>query len=258
VLTVLSPAKTLDFESPLATRKHSIPRHLADSAELVDVLAEKRPEDLAAMMGLSPELAQLNFERFQEWQTDFAPENARPALLAFKGDVYRGLDAGGRFSTRDYTYAQRHLRILSGLHGVLRPLDLIQPYRLEMGSKLQTDRGATLYEFWGDTITTMLAEDVGSTTPRVVVNLASQEYFSSVDTDKLDARVISPVFLDFSRGDYRIVSFHAKVARGDMAAWLILNRIKTIRGISAYDGLGYRYAPERSDLERPVFIRDAA
>ena len=162
MITILSPAKSLDYESKLATRKHTEPRLLAESAELIGVLRHKSVSELAGLMHISDELAALNAQRYADFSLPFTPQNARPAILAFHGDVYLGLDAPATFDERDYTAAQKSLRMLSGLYGVLRPLDLMQPYRLEMGTRLRTDRGATLYDFWGDTITALLAEDLAA------------------------------------------------------------------------------------------------
>lgn len=228
------------------------------STELVSVMAQKSPDELASMMSISSELAELNFERFQDWEPPFTTRNARPALLAFNGDVYIGLDASS-FSERDFTHAQKTLRILSGLYGVLRPLDLIQPYRLEMGSKLATSAGSTLYEFWGDDITDALNADIeASPGARVLINLASNEYFGSVRSDRLVAKVVTPTFLDSKDGgDHKMVAFFAKRARGHMSGWIIRNRIKSVRALREFDGLGYRYCEHRSQPGRPVFIRAA-
>ena len=193
MLIVVSPAKALDFESPLPTSKHSQPILIDRSEELVGLMAEKSPDQLSKMMSISASLADLNHERFQDWTTPFTPDNARPAVLAFDGDTYTGLDAACSFSERDYTHSQKVLRILSGLHGVLRPLDLIQPYRLEMGSKLTHDNGGDLYSYWGDEVTDQLnaalAESPGA---KVLVNLASNEYFSVVQPERFDGRIITP------------------------------------------------------------------
>ncbi len=257
MLIVLSPAKSLDEESPLTTKKWSEPRLLDHSDELVEVLRDLTPPDLSALMSISPELAELNHERFQEYHRPFTPENARPAVLLFSGDVYQGLDARGTFSERDFTHAQKTLRILSGLYGVLRPLDLIQPYRLEMGSKLENPRGKDLYAFWGDRIADQLQADLReSPGPDVLVNLASNEYFSSVDTDRLAARIITPSFLDSKDGkDPKIISFFAKRARGAMAGWLIQNRVKTLKALQQFDGLDYAFDPDRSTPSNPVYVR---
>jgi cytoplasmic iron level regulating protein YaaA (DUF328/UPF0246 family) len=255
MLTLLSPAKSLDFESRPATAKASEPRWSADSAMLVDAMMDKRPQDLEAMMGISHDLALVNHERFQEWSIEPDRSQVRQAVLAFNGDAYRGLDARS-LSERDFTHAQKHLRILSGLYGILRPLDLIQPYRLEMGSKLANARGNDLYDFWSKTVTESLNEDLDGRRSRVIVNLASQEYSKVVDRDLLDASVISPSFLDLREGGYRVISFFAKRARGLMARWLIRGRVASVRAVQTFAEEGYRYDRARSDRLHPVFIRD--
>ena len=256
MLIVVSPAKSLDYESPLPTGKHSEPRLLDHSRELVGVMAGKSPAEIGKMMGISESLAELNHERFQDWETPFTPDNARPALLAFSGDVYLGMDAGS-FGERDFTEAQKVLRILSGLYGVLRPLDLMQPYRLEMGSVVATARGKDLYGFWGDTITDVLNADIAASPgANALVNLASNEYFGAVDATAIDARIVSPVFLDSKEGgEPRIVSFFAKRARGAMAGWIIRNRIRSPRALLDFDLDGYRHDRDRSEADRPVFVR---
>ncbi len=256
MLIVLSPAKSLDYESPLATEKRSDPAMLDHSAELVKVMATKSPAQLRTMMGISDDLAQLNHERFQTWSQPFTPETARQAVLAFDGDVYQGLDAKS-FNQRDFTHAQKVLRILSGLYGVLRPLDLMLPYRLEMGSKLKTGRGRNLYQFWGHHIADELNKAmVDSPGQPALINLASNEYFKSVDAKVLEAPVISPSFLD-AKGDgpYRTVSFFAKRARGAMAGWIVTSRAKDSSDLEGFNGLGYAFSPERSTELQPVFTR---
>lgn len=259
MLIVVSPAKSLDLESKPATRKHSDPRLLDESIELVEIMAKKSPDDLQALMSISPELAELNFERFQEWAPPFTPRNARAALLMFNGDTYIGLDAPATFGERDYTRAQKVLRILSGLYGVLRPLDLIQPYRLEMGSKVSNPRGRDLYDFWGDLPTKVLSEDLeASPGSRFLVNLASNEYFSAVKPELLDAPVITPRFLDHGPkpgSEPKVISFFAKRARGAMAGWLVRERVGTRSALKEFDGLGYQYSPERSTRDEPTFVR---
>lgn len=257
MLLVLSPAKTLDYESPLLTKKHSLPEMIDDSKELIDELANKAPGDIAKLMHLSENLAELNFERYQDWSTEFTSENARPAVLAFKGDVYMGMDVA-QYSERDFTHAQKVVRILSGLHGVLRPLDLMQPYRLEMGTDLKNPRGKNLYEFWGNKVTDRLNADLAERKSSTLVNLASIEYFSVVKPAALDAKVVSPVFLDEKNGDYKIISFFAKRARGVMASWIVQNRVKSARALKDFDGMGYSFDPERSTPEKPTFIRAEA
>ena len=258
MLIVVSPAKSLDYESPLPTRKHSEPRMLDQAAELVDIMAGKTPAQIAKMMSISEGLAELNFERFQDWEAPFTPDNARPALLAFNGDVYLGMDAANTFSERDYTHAQKVLRILSGLYGVLRPLDLMQPYRLEMGSSLTNPKGKDLYSFWGPDITDRINADLAeSPGAKVLVNLASNEYFGSVQPDRLDGKLITPTFLDSKNGGpYKVVSFFAKRARGAMAGWIIRERVKSAKGLLAFSEMGYRHDPERSTPDTPVFIRE--
>ncbi len=257
MLLVLSPAKTLDYESPLPTRKHSVPEMVEDSAELIDVLAKKSPDAIGKLMGLSPNLSELNFERYQDWTTEFTADNARPAMLAFKGDVYMGMEVD-TYTERDFTHAQKTVRILSGLHGVLRPLDLIQPYRLEMGTDLKNPRGKNLYEFWGGQVTERLNADLADRKSKVLVNLASKEYFGVVKPKDLNVPVVSPVFLDEKNGNYKIISFFAKRARGSMASWIVQNRVKTAKALTGFDGMGYTYDPDRSTPEAPTFIRAEA
>lgn len=258
MLIVVSPAKSLDYESALATRKYSEPRLLDQAEELVGVMAAKAPSAIQEMMHISAELAELNFERFQDWQRPFERETARPAVLAFAGDVYMGLDAPGTFTERDFTEAQKTFRILSGLYGVLRPLDLMMPYRLEMGTQLPNRHGSDLYAYWRADVTDMLRADLeASPGADALVNLASNEYFGAVDSERLGRRVISPVFLDSKDGGpYKIVSFFAKKARGAMSQYLIKNRVRTLRGIKGFEGLGYRFEPSQSSADRPVFIRE--
>ncbi len=256
MLLVVSPAKSLDYESPLPTKKYSVPEHLDRSAELVGVMAKKSPDELRQLMSISDSLAELNFMRFQEWEQPFTPGNARPALLAFAGDVYTGIDASNTFDERDFTHAQKTLRILSGLYGVLRPLDLMQPYRLEMGTKLRTAAGGDLYEFWGDEITDRLNDDLAASPgANALVNLASNEYFGSVHPDQIDGPIVTPTFLDAKNDGYKVIAFFAKRARGAMTAWIIRNRVRSIKGLERFDGMGYRFDPERSSRLNPVFVR---
>ncbi|MFK7917484.1 MAG: peroxide stress protein YaaA [Ilumatobacter sp.] len=257
MLIVVSPAKALDFESPLPTAKHSQPVMLDRTQDLAAIMARKSPDDLSKMMSISNKLAELNHERFQDWTTPFTTDNARPAVLAFDGDTYTGLDAPASFSERDFTHAQKVLRILSGLHGALRPLDLIQPYRLEMGSKVEHDDGKDLYSFWGNDVTdhlnTALTASPGAA---VLVNLASNEYFSVVQPDRFEGRIVSPRFLDAKGdGDFKIVSFFAKQARGSMAGWMVRERITAFKDLTQFDANGYRYDADRSTPDTPTFVR---
>lgn len=257
MLILLSPAKSLDYESPLPKVTSSQPRLLEEAEQLVGVMRTKSVADLAGLAGISDELAALNAERWASFHTPFTRRNARPAVLAFSGDVYQGLAVRRRFGTRDYTEAQKTVRILSGLYGVLRPLDLIQPYRLEMGTRLATDRGRSLYEWWGSRITGLLRDDLAASPGvGVVINLASGEYFGAVRPGELDAPVVAPRFEDTdARGRRSVVSFFAKRARGELAAWLVLNRVRTASAITGFDGAGYRYDKAASTPETPVFVR---
>ncbi len=257
MLLVVSPAKALDFESPLSTSKHSQPSMLQKSKELVGVLEKKTPEDLRSLMSISDSLAELNFERYQDWSTPFTTDNSRPAILSFSGDTYIGLDAATKFTERDFTHAQKTLRILSGLYGVLRPLDLIQPYRLEMGSKLETKSSKDLYGFWGSEITEKLNDDLlDSPGDSALVNLASNEYFKSVNPEEIKGTLVTPTFLDRKEGgDYKMVSFYAKRARGSMASWIIRNRVKTTKDLKDFAEDGYRFDRDRSEPSAPVFLR---
>lgn len=254
MLMVISPAKTLDYESPLPALTATQPAHLDQSALLIERLRQLSVQDVASLMTLSDKLAALNVARYADWQPPFTEANARPALYAFKGDVYTGL-AVERLSPADVAYAQRQLRMLSGLYGLLRPLDLMQPYRLEMGTDLANGRGRNLYEFWGDRITDALNEALAEQGDDILINLASNEYFRAVRPARLKARIFTPQFKDEKNGQYKIISFYAKKARGLMAAWIIQNRISTPADLHAFDVDGYRYNPEQSSEREWVFTR---
>ena len=259
MLIVVSPAKSLDYESPLATKKFTEPTMLDRSEALIEIMRTKSAGDVQALMAISPSLSQLNVDRYNDWERPFTKKNARAALLAFNGDVYDGMSARTTFSTADFTHAQKTLRILSGLYGLLRPLDLMMPYRLEMGTKLTTSRGHDLYDYWGDEITEALGDAVAvSPGQKVLINLASQEYFGAVRPAKLDVPIISPVFLDRKTDDDpKIISFFAKRARGIMTGWIIRERIKSSRALKTFTGGGYVFDAARSTPARPVFVRDA-
>ena len=257
MMVLISPAKTLDFESKPVVQAHSQPRFLDDSAELIDVLREQSPADLSDLMKISSKLADLNYQRYGAWQPPFSLDNAKQALLAFRGDVYTGL-AADDWARRDFTWAQDHLRILSGLYGVLRPLDLIQPYRLEMGTRLANPRGADLYAFWREKLTATLNAELADTRRPLVVNLASNEYWGAVDAGKLEASVVTPNFKEAKDGGYRFVSFFGKKARGLMAGWIVRERIKTAARLKDFAADGYCYNEAESTPERPVFTRDAS
>jgi cytoplasmic iron level regulating protein YaaA (DUF328/UPF0246 family) len=255
MLIVISPAKSLDFDSKAGTRKFTEPEYLKESTQLVSQLKKLTPEDFSELMHISSKLGELNYQRYANWNTPFDLNNAKQAVFAFKGDVYIGLEAE-KFSTADLNFVQKHLRILSGLYGLLRPLDLIQPYRLEMGSKFKNKKGNNLYEFWNNTLTQNLNNLFEKEKKPVLVNLASKEYFSAIKPSQLNAEVISPVFKDLSKGKYRIISFFAKKARGYMAAYIIQNKIKNPDKLKLFDVEGYRYSEEDSTPSQPVFLRD--
>ena len=256
MLSVLSPAKSLDFDSPVTATGHTEPRLIDETEGLIEIMRTKSPGDIAKLMRISEDLAHLNATRYREFTPPHTPDASRPAVLAFNGDVYQGLRACD-FDARDFTEAQKSLRILSGLYGLLRPLDLIQPHRLEMGTRLATDRGRNLRDWWGGRITDLLREDLAASPgAKVLVNLASQEYFAAVDADRLDVRIITPRFEDRDRnGTARVVSFHAKRARGTMAGWLVRNRVRSAAKLPDFAENGYTYDDQRSTPDAPIFVR---
>ncbi|MBQ0731273.1 MAG: peroxide stress protein YaaA [Oleispira antarctica] len=254
MLTLISPAKTLDFETPAVTEVYTQGEFLEHSAELIDQLKSQSPDDISALMKLSSKLSELNVQRFHDWCLPFDKDNAKAAVLAFKGDVYTGLDAES-FTEEHFSYAQSHLGILSGLYGLLRPLDLIQPYRLEMGTKFANSRGANLYTFWGTIITDAINQRLELSNSKVLINLASNEYFKAVKTKQLKAELITPVFKDEKKGQYKIISFYAKKARGLMAAYIVKNKVSTIQQLCEFDIAGYRFVAAESDAQTLTFKR---
>ncbi|MEN3112344.1 peroxide stress protein YaaA [Uliginosibacterium paludis] len=257
MLIVVSPAKSLDYERPLPVTKHTQPAFLDRSEALIGLLREKSPLEISRLMSISDTLATLNVTRYAEWHRPFSARNARQAMFAFDGDVYEGLDAF-TFSEAQIAFAQEHFRMLSGLYGVLRPLDLMQPYRLEMGTKLANPAGKDLYAFWGDTITEALAAELArQKTPPVLVNLASEEYFKAVRPKKLAARVITPVFEERKGSGWKIVSFYAKRARGLMSRYAIVNALTDPEALKAFDLEGYAWSAAASEGDRWVFRREA-
>lgn len=256
MLILLSPAKTLDFETAPRTKQLTTPAFLEESDKLVDTLKKYKPKQLGKLMNISDALAELNAERYQEWQVPFPAGQDRPCIQAFRGDVYVGLDAD-TLSMADIKRAQKHIRILSGLYGVLKPLDTMLPYRLEMGTSLKTRRGKNLYEFWGTQITDSLNEELKQFKAPMVVNLASNEYFKSVKKPLLQAPLIEPVFKDEKASGYKVVSFFAKKARGAMARYLVENKTKSADELLAFTGLGYKYSKKDSSETSPVFLRTA-
>ncbi len=257
MLLLISPAKTLDYETPVTTQLKSDPEFTDRAETLIKNLRNYAPQDIADLMKLSDKLASLNVARYQSWDKDHNEENAKQAMLAFKGDVYTGL-AAETFDEADFQFAQNHLRILSGLYGLLKPMDLMQPYRLEMGTKLPNDAGKNLYNYWGSTITDRLNQELAAHQSPVIVNLASNEYFKSVQPKALNARLISPEFKDLKNGQYKIISFYAKKARGLMTRYAIQNRIENPEDLKQFDLEGYAFNESMSDGDKWVFTRDQA
>jgi cytoplasmic iron level regulating protein YaaA (DUF328/UPF0246 family) len=255
MLMVISPAKTLDFETPPTTDRYTQPQYLDHAQELITQLRDLTPAQIGELMHLSDKLSGLNAARFGSWNPAFTPDNAKQALLAFKGDVYTGLQAE-TLSEADLDYAQQHLRMLSGLYGLLRPLDLMQPYRLEMGTKLENARGKDLYAFWGNRISEWLNEALAEQGDDVLLNLASNEYFSAVKRPALNARVINTEFRDLKNGQYKIISFYAKKARGMMSRFVISERIEHPDALKQFDVHGYRFDSAQSTKDKFVFLRD--
>jgi len=255
MLALISPAKTLDYETALPTDTYTQPRLLEQSQQLIDVCRKLSATEIASLMTVSEKIANLNVERFRDWNAEFNFSNARQALFAFKGDVYTGLDAY-HLKDQDIDFAQQHLRMLSGLYGLLRPLDLMMPYRLEMSTKLKNTRGNNLYEFWGSIITDQINQDLAEIDAKLLVNLASDEYYKSVNEKKIQAEIIKPVFLDQKNGKYKVISFYAKKARGLMARYLIENKLSQVEQLKAFDSEGYYFDAESSSDKELVFKRD--
>jgi cytoplasmic iron level regulating protein YaaA (DUF328/UPF0246 family) len=254
MIILLSPAKSLDYDTPPTTSKHTLPQFTAASSELIEVLRPYTPAQIASLMDLSDALSALNVARYATWTPTFSAANSKQAVLAFNGDVYEGLNAN-TLSQADLDWAQEHLGILSGLYGVLRPLDWMQPYRLEMGTRLPNPRGKDLYAFWGDTLAEHLNQRLAAQGDDVVLNLASQEYFKSVKRKALRARVVECVFEDWKAGKWKIISFHAKRARGLMARHAIVQRARTPAQLLDFDAEGYAHDAAASEPDRLVFRR---
>ena len=255
MLTVISPAKTLDYETPATTRQATQPAFLSRASELVEDARRLTPSDIQSLMGVSESIANLNHERFMNWHPEFTPQNAKQALLAFKGDVYTGLEAE-TLDAKGLKFAQKHLRILSGLYGLLRPLDLMQPYRLEMGLRFNNRVGKNLYEFWGNDISDAVQADLKKSGSPLLINLASNEYFKSVNAKTLDVEIITPVFKDLKQGKYKMISFFAKKARGLMARFIIDRQLNDPKGLKEFDAEGYYFSKTLSTASELVFLRD--
>lgn len=254
MLIVVSPAKTLDYESELPTGEFSLPELTEHSQQLIEVCRQLSPVDIASLMKVSDKIAGLNAARFEQWRPTFDLDNSRQAIFAFKGDVYTGLDAA-TLGEETLEYAQSHLRMLSGLYGVLKPLDLMQPYRLEMGTKLANPRGSNLYQFWGDIITDKINLALNKQGDNILVNLASNEYFKAVKPKAVDGTIVTPIFKDEKNGQFKVISFYAKKARGMMARYILQNRITTIDGLKDFDSAGYFFVADESSATELVFKR---
>lgn len=257
MLIVLSPAKSLDYDTPPGTDLHTIPDFIPEAAKLIAQLRQLSPAQIASLMHISDTLAGLNYRRFAEWSPEFSFNNAKQAILAFNGDVYEGIDAGS-LSPSQLQYMQSHVRILSGLYGILRPLDLLQAYRLEMGTRLANPSGKDLYAFWGEQLTRHLNQTLASHQAAVLVNLASEEYFKAIKPKLLAVPVITPVFEEWKEGKYKIISFYAKRARGLMTRYAALHGITEAEKLKAFDAEGYRFEPEISSDATWVFRRRSA
>ena len=255
MIIVLSPAKTLDYEFE-TNHEHSVPAFLNKSSKLIGELKEKEPKDIASLMGLSDKLALLNYDRYQSWSAaKTVSKDSKQSMLVFKGDVYQGLQAED-LNKAEMKFAQKHLRILSGLYGILKPLDIIEPYRLEMGTKLRTKEGSDLYDFWGKDISEEIEKELKKMKSKTLINLASNEYYDSVKSLSNDVNVIAPIFKDKGKdGKYKIISFYAKKARGYMASWLVKNKINKEKDIASFSEEGYKFSIEDSQNNSPVFLR---
>ena len=254
MIILLSPAKTLDFEDYGKDIPCTHPEFINLSKDLINGLSKLTSSEVGSLMNISPKLADLNRERFQQWKSKHDKVNSKQAILAFKGDVYEGLRAW-EFNKSDFSYAQKHLRVLSGLYGILKPLDLIQPYRLEMGTVYPNPKGRDLYAFWGDNLANQINHDLKKNKSEYLVNLASQEYFKAAQASKIEGEIISPTFLDEKNGKYKIISFFAKKARGYMANYLIENRIDDIYQLRKFQAFGYEFSKSDSTISKPVFTR---
>lgn len=254
MLVIISPAKTLDYITPPATNDYSLPVFANDSAELIDQLKQLNPQQISSLMNISDKLGNINFSRYLSWDSEFNLDNAKQAVFAFKGDVYTGLDVES-LSLKELNWSQNHVRILSGLYGLLRPLDLMQPYRLEMGTNFKTTRGKDLYEFWGTKITSKLNQTLDKDKCDVVVNLASKEYFKAIKSDLLDARIVTPIFKDWKNDKYKIISFFAKKARGMMSRYIIQHQTQDPEEIKSFDMGGYKFDSSESTKNEWIFTR---
>ena len=254
MLIIISPAKTLDYKTSISIQGETEAPFLKESEKLIKVLKKLNPNDISELMKVSSKIAYLNHDRFAQWQLPFPTGTTRQALLAFKGEVFNGLDAYS-FSQEEMDYAQEHLRMLSGLYGVLRPLDVMMPYRLEMGTKLAQGKNKNLYEFWGDKITKNIQESLNEQKQKVLVNLASNEYYKSVKASKIKARIITPIFKEAKGDQYKVIAIFAKKARGLMSRYIIKNRIEEPEEIKLFNKAGYFYNETLSTENEFIFTR---
>ncbi|NQY66828.1 MAG: peroxide stress protein YaaA [Flavobacteriales bacterium] len=254
MLSVISPAKRLDFSDANNIADSTNPMFIYESSDLVKKLRKYSAKQIGKLMSLNSDLSELNYDRYQNWSTTFNSENSKQAVLAFSGEVYRGMNASS-FEKKDFDFAQDHLRILSGLHGVLRPLDLIHPYRLEMGTKLKVGRKNNLYEFWQEIVSNEISIQLDGHKNRILINLASNEYIKAVNLKSLDARVVTPVFKDWRNGEFKSIMTYAKVARGLMTGYIIKNRIEKAEGLKDFSINGYSYNKGMSSEDDFVFTR---
>ena len=255
MLVLLSPAKSLDYDTPPQTEKFSTPEFLDDSQELIDILKEYSVDGIRDLMDVSENLATLNVERYQEFSRPFTTENAKQALLAFDGDVYRDFRLD-EYGGEEFDFLQDHVRILSGLYGILRPLDLMQPYRLEMGTRLKNERGKNLYEFWGSKITESVNAALDAQGDDILLNLASNEYFKSVKKKELNARMLDVKFMDLRGDKYKTITFYLKRLRGTMTDFMVRNQITDPEELKGFTEQGYYFSDERSSKDEFVFLRD--
>ena len=255
MLIVISPSKTLDYDTPAKTKVFTQPDYLDNSQELIRQLRQLSSPQISKLMSVSQKISDLNFDRYQAWNKKFTAKNAKQCALAFKGDVYTGLDAES-FNSKEFSFAQKHLRVLSGLYGLLRPLDLMQPYRLEMGTKLNTQHGKNLYEFWGSTITDGLNIQLKKTKSAHLINLASNEYFKAVKPGELNAEIISPAFKEYKNGEYKMIGIFAKKARGMLSRYIIQNQITNTEDLKSFNDEGYKFSKKLTDGNIWVFSRN--
>jgi len=254
MLIVISPAKTLDYDSPAGTKMSTTPDFLDSSQELIEILRKYSKKDLMSLMSISDKIATLNYGRYKQWKLPLSTDNAKQAIYAFKGDVYTGLDID-QFNAADVKYCQKHLRILSGLYGLLRPLDLLFPYRLEMGTRLKNKSGANLYAYWGDVITDAINKELKKQKEPILVNLASNEYFKAVRAKNLKGELITPEFKEYKNGDYKMIGVYAKRARGLMSSYILRNRIESAEGLKEFNVDGYKFSKKLSTDNQYVFTR---